>query len=190
MTKMERQALRKEKIKARNDLGIEAREVLSRQIVERVILSEEFQLAKTVMVYRGIRGEVRLNALEIAEHSKGKQLLFPLCLPNHEMAALLPKDERAWAKGYAGIEEPILEQSVVIPPEEIDFVICPCTAFDEECNRLGMGGGFYDRYLPKCKKAVVGAVAFEVQKADCIPMESWDKAVDVVFTEKKTYRKG
>lgn len=190
MNKQERQALRKEKIKARDSLNIEERDALSLQIVERIISSEEFQDAKKVLIYRGIRGEVRLNALEIAEHSKGKQLLFPLCLPKHEMAALLPKDEHAWAKGYAGIEEPILEESVVIAPEEIDFVICPCTAFDEECNRLGMGGGFYDRYLPKCKKAVVGAVAFEVQKADYIPMESWDKAVDVVFTEKKTYRKG
>ena len=189
MNKEERTALREEKIKARDSLTIEEREGLSKRIVDRVIASREFQQAKTIMIYRGIRGEVRLEALEIAEKSKGKQILFPLCLPNHEMAALAPEGNDAWAKGYAGIEEPVLERSTLVLPEDIDMIICPCTVFDEECNRMGMGGGFYDRYLPKCKKAVIGAVAFEIQKVEAVPMEPWDRAVDLVFTEEKVYGK-
>jgi 5-formyltetrahydrofolate cyclo-ligase len=82
-----------------------------------------------------------------------------------------------------------MERSELVLQENIDLIICPCTVFDESCNRMGMGGGYYDRYLPKCKNAVVAAAAFEVQKAEQVPMEPWDKAVDLVFTEKKTYFK-
>lgn len=184
-----RQALRKEKIKARESFTKEERNFLSQQIVERILASKEFQDAKSIMIYRGIRGEVRLNLIEIAEKSKGKQFLFPLCLPEREMAALEPLGEDAWCPGSFGIMEPVMEKSNVVRPEDIDMIISPCTVFDENCNRMGMGGGYYDRYLPKCEKAVIAAVAFEVQKADAVPMEPWDKAVDLVFTEKKTYHK-
>ena len=54
---------------------------------------------------------------------------------------------------------------------------------------MGMGAGFYDRYLAKCVNAHIAAVAFEVQKADCIPMEPWDKPMEMVFTEAGTYYK-
>lgn len=184
-----RLALRKEKIKARESFTKEERELLSQQIVERILESNEFRAAKTIMVYRGIRGEVCLNLIETSEKSEGKQFLFPLCLPERQMAALAPKGEDAWQSGSYGIMEPVMERSELVLPEDIDLIICPCTVFDESCNRMGMGGGYYDRYLPKCKNAVVATAAFEVQKAEQVPMEPWDKAVDLVFTEKKTYFK-
>ena len=184
-----RKKLRKEKIEARESLTKEERDTYSAQIVQRILASSEFQKAQTVMIYRGIRGEVRLNLLEMAKESKGKQFLFPLCLPEREMAALAPFDEEAWQPGSYGIMEPSLERSKNVMPQDIDFIIAPCTSFDETCNRMGMGGGYYDRFLPKCTKAMVAAVAFEIQKADRVPMEPWDKAVDLAFTEKKTYFK-
>lgn len=80
------------------------------------------------------------------------------------------------------------ECSEEVPPEEIDLVVCPCTVFDESCNRMGMGGGFYDRYLPKCVRAKIVSVAFELQKAPAVPMEQWDRAVDMTFTEESVYQ--
>ena len=180
--------LRKEKILARDSYSTKERQELSRQIVEHILMSPEFQSAKNVMIYKGIRGEVRLEALENACSAQEKQLLYPLCISDSEMIALLPEDETAWASGYCGILEPIPERSMEIPPEDIDMVICPCTVFDEQGGRMGMGGGFYDRFLPKCTKAVVAAVAFECQKAEEIPMEDWDVRMDLIFTEKATYR--
>jgi len=46
-----------------------------------------------------------------------------------------------------------------------------------------MGGGYYDRFLPRCEKAVVAAVAYELQRVDELEAEPWDVAMDVVFTE-------
>ena len=55
--------------------------------------------------------------------------------------------------------------------------------------RLGMGGGYYDRYLPKCRKADVMLVAFECQRAEKIPAEDWDVPVPCIVTEERVLRK-
>ena len=52
-----------------------------------------------------------------------------------------------------------------------------------------MGAGYYDRYLPKCTKACVAAVAFEEQKAVRIPVAPWDYPMEYIFTEQTTYTK-
>ncbi|MBQ4650110.1 MAG: 5-formyltetrahydrofolate cyclo-ligase [Firmicutes bacterium] len=187
MNPEERKALRKSKIAARDALSPEERKVLSEDIVSKIVESPEFKEAKTVLIYRATRGEVRLEALETAPEAEGKRLLFPLCLTNSEMIALLPDGPDAWQEGYYGIWEPIREKSQEIAPEKIDLVICPCTVFDDKCGRMGMGAGFYDRYLEKCVNAHVVSVAFEVQKADEIPMAPWDKPMEKTFTEKTVY---
>ena len=184
-----RKELRKSKIQARNSLSPEERERLSAIISDRIASSEIFKNAETVLIYRATKGEVRLDALEKADEAAGKRLVYPLCISDSEMISLLPEDENAWKPGYFGIMEPVREKSAEIPPEEIDLVICPCTVFDEDCGRMGMGAGFYDRYLAKCVNAHIAAVAFEVQKADPIPMEPWDKPMEMVFTEAGTYYK-
>ena len=201
MNQQERQNLRKSRIAARNALSAEERDRLSKSIVSRILASPVFRQAKTILIYKGIRGEVRLEALEEAvsagvaspsEEAVGadfaeKRLVYPLCISKTEMIALEPQGEDSWKDGYCGIREPVREKSVEIRPEEIDLVICPCTVFDEAGGRMGMGAGFYDRYLPRCTNAHIVAVAFEAQKADCVPMEPWDRPMDLVFTEKAVY---
>lgn len=180
--------LRRDKIRTRDQFTPEAREELSRQVVAQILSAPEFRQAKTVMLYRATRGEVRLEALEHAPETAGKRLVYPFCTSNTEMAALLPGSADAWRSGYCGIEEPIPEQSAMIPPEELDLVLCPCTVFDQAGNRMGMGAGFYDRYLTRCGCARIAAVAFEAQKTPWIPTDPWDYPMDLIFTENKTWR--
>ena len=67
---------------------------------------------------------------------------------------------------------------------EIDLVICPCAAFDAACNRLGMGAGFYDRFLLKLRPdAFIWAAAFEIQKTDELFSDPWDVRMSRVYTE-------
>ena len=65
---------------------------------------------------------------------------------------------------------------------QIDIVICPCTAFDRDYNRLGMGAGYYDRYLEKCVNAYLVAVAFDVQEAREVPVCEYDVKMKAVIT--------
>ena len=105
------------------------------------------------------------------------------------MIALIPSGADPWKPGAFGIREPAREASEEVKPEDIDLVICPCTVFDESCNRMGMGAGYYDRYLPKCVNAVICAVAFEAQKTEHVPADEWDRPMDLVFTEESVYFK-
>jgi len=184
-----RQSLRGAKIQARDSLPDEARREKSERIVQRVVHSPEFQKAKTVMLYRAIRGEVRLDGLEASPEARGKRLVYPRCVSDTEMIALLPQGGHSWETGYAGIQEPVPEKSQVVAPEEIDLVLCPCTVFDEDCRRMGMGAGFYDRFLERCPNADIIAAAFEAQKTDTVPAAAWDRPMGAVFTEEAAYRR-
>ena len=189
MDKNLKSELRKNKIQARNKLSAEERALFSEQISEHIWGSDIFQKAQTIMIYSAVKGEVSLQRLELTATKLGKQLVFPLCVSKSEMIALSPKTnlsngQSAWKTGMYGIMEPVREYSMEIAPDDIDLVICPCTAFDEHGGRMGMGAGYYDRFLLKCTNARVAAVAFEVQKVACVPMEAWDRRMDVIFTER------
>ena len=91
----------------------------------------------------------------------------------------------AWKTGAFGIREPDPVQSEYVPPEEIDLVLCPGTVFDEQGNRLGMGSGYYDRFLTGCTRARVFGAAFACQIVENIPKNEWDHPMDKVFTEQQ-----
>lgn len=183
-------ALRKEKIAAREALSEEDRIQWSKQICERVLATEEYKKANVIFGYKWYKGEVKLDVLEAQAKADGKRMVYPLCISKTEMEAIEPGDEEgAWVSGYMGIMEPVREKGVIVPPEDIDLVVAPCSAFDDECRRCGQGGGFYDRYLPKCTSADMIAVAFEVQNTKEIPTDEYDFAVPAVATEKRLIRR-
>ena len=95
----------------------------------------------------------------------------------------------SWKRGAFGIPEPVPEKGMTVTPEDIDLVVSPCSSFDETFMRLGMGGGYYDRFLPKCAKADVMLVAYECQRAEKIPAEDWDVPVPCIVTENGVSRK-
>ncbi|MBQ5440839.1 MAG: 5-formyltetrahydrofolate cyclo-ligase [Firmicutes bacterium] len=187
--KEKRKALRKSRIAARQALSEEDRAVKSALIIDNIIASPEYKGAKNILIYSAIRGEVSLDGLKEYAERDGKLLAYPLVLSANEMTALVPKSEDDWTEGFHGIMEPKKETCLELKPEEIDLVICPCTAFDEECGRMGMGAGYYDRYLEKCDKGHIVAVAFECQKADSVMRQEWDKPMEKVFTEERVYGK-
>ncbi|MBQ3123620.1 MAG: 5-formyltetrahydrofolate cyclo-ligase, partial [Firmicutes bacterium] len=139
--------------------------------------------ATTVMIYKAMKSEVCLDGLE----DEGKQVAYPYCINKTDMTALVPFGDDAWAPGAFGILEPQPEKSEVIMPEDIDLVICPCTAFDKNGNRMGMGAGYYDRFLGKCVNAKIIAVAFDCQNVDTVPSEPHDVRMQKVYTEKSIY---
>ena len=85
-----------------------------------------------------------------------------------------------------GILEPV--PSKILYP---DILLVPLVAYDSNLNRLGYGGGFYDRYIEKIekfKKIIKIGLAFSFQKNSSIPINQYDKRLDFVITEKKILR--
>lgn len=179
--------LRNESIRLRDAMSESQRTARSQEIVQRIVGSDLFLHAKTVMSYRAMKSEVDLHELD--EHAKrlGKRIVYPRCISATEMIALYPASDEDWQRSSFGILEPSLDTAIQVDPTEIDLVLCPCSAFDEAGNRIGMGGGYFDRYLPLCRNATVAAVAFELQKARSIQPEPHDRRMDLVFTDATTY---
>ena len=85
-----------------------------------------------------------------------------------------------------GIPEPI-SKKIIYP----DILLIPLVAFDDNLNRLGYGGGFYDRYINKIeevKKIIKIGLAFSYQKIKKVPINQYDKKLDFIITEKKIYK--
>ncbi len=184
-----RTAFPKEMKRFQRRAGIAGREALSpaerakksAAIAEKIRALPEYQRAKTVMIYHAVGAEADLSSLL----RDGKRFCFPCCLTKTEMSAMVPG---AWRAGAFGIREPDPAQSETVPPEEIDLVVAPCAGFDEEGRRVGMGAGYYDRFLPKCTSAAVFAAAFEAQRLEKVYTEEYDRAMDGAVTEEAVYR--
>ena len=85
-----------------------------------------------------------------------------------------------------GIPEPI-SKKIIYP----DVLMIPLVAFDDNLNRLGYGGGYYDRYLAKFfkkKKIIKIGIAYSFQKLQKIPTNKYDIRLDNVFTEERFYK--
>ena len=177
--------------KARKAIPDDLRQQYNHAICQRIAAHPAIQDAKIVMSYMAFAGEVDLAELHEILNAQGKKLCFPLCGENGFMQALYPRNERSWESGMYGILAPIAELSDVIEPENIDIVLTPCVAFDSSRLRLGWGGGYYDRFLPRCPQAVSIAAAYEVQHVDSVVSDHpWDAVLDAIATEQRWYLAG
>ena len=117
----------------------------------------------------------------------GKTLAYPVCGENFSLTAAVPGED-GWEAGAYGIRAPILSRAEILPPEALDLILVPCTAFDAACGRVGMGKGYYDRYLPRCTRAVKLGIAFEAQRVPHAALDEHDQRLDAFITEGGIYR--
>ena len=183
----EKRSLRKAVLALRASLPPGQRAEHSRAICRRLYKHPALDAAKRVMIYAAAGTEPDLTVLAGLLSADGKRLYYPVCGAEGLMYAAAPDSPGAWRTGKYGIAEPAPEHSSLISPEKLDAVIVPCVAFDAAHRRLGHGGGYYDRFLPRCTRAVKLAAAFEIQHVDAVPTETFDVPMDAVATELRIY---
>jgi 5-formyltetrahydrofolate cyclo-ligase len=92
-------------------------------------------------------------------------------------------------KNKYNIDEPKLACTNVVPVSTIDIILMPLVGFDNRGNRLGMGGGYYDRTLAFTRfaqqKPILIGIAHDEQEVDTLPCESWDIPLDTIVTPKR-----
>jgi 5-formyltetrahydrofolate cyclo-ligase len=82
------------------------------------------------------------------------------------------------------IREPVFAPERIVPPEEIDLILVPGLAFTRDGQRLGRGGGFYDRYLASLPpRAMKLGICFQCQMLESLPSEEHDQRVHAIVTE-------
>ena len=168
----------KEKLKT---LSKKEKEESSKNIVYKIRKSKEYQKAKYIMIYNALKDEVDLKELT---KDKDKIFIYPRCINNKEMIALIPNSEDDFETGMFNIKEPIINKSVIA--NKIDLIICPLVAFDKDKNRLGNGSGYYDRFLAKYNCLKIG-VGFKIQELKGVPNEKFDRKLDIIYSEVDTY---
>ena len=95
----------------------------------------------------------------------------------------VPAEENAWHRAAYGILEPVMKNSKILEPRDIDLIIVPCVAFDEHGNRCGHGAGYYDRFMTCMSPESLIMVAFEAQRLEKLITEETDIPVPTIVTE-------
>jgi len=173
--------IRQEVSERREVLEFQWLEAASGQIVEKFQTLEAFQSSKTIALYMAIGGEVDLEPLFSKCWKLGKHTCIPVFNTKakiYEMAVV--SAETQYQTGHYGIQEPL--SPTLLPMNRIDLVAVPGVAFDRTGNRLGRGGGYYDRLLDGFS-GISAAVAFDFQIFPQIPCEPHDRSVDALVTE-------
>lgn len=158
----------------------------SRAVQALTLELEEFHSAKVVSLYCALVREIRLDEIIAACRAKNKIIVLPAWISARKSYGLARWDAGTPLKlGHYGIEEPA--EPIWVPATQVDFAVSTCLAFNAACQRLGHGGGYFDRLLAEVG-GTKACLAFDCQKTDDIPLEPHDIQLDLVITESAIYR--
>lgn len=188
----ERRDLRQQLRQARRALGVHEHARRSAVICQQLINHRLFCAAQHIACYLPNDAEVDLAALMDRAWAMGKTVYLPVISAAHHnrlhFLPYAPGDELML--NVFGIPEPVLHSRRVPMLTRLDLVLTPLVGFDEQGNRLGMGGGFYDRTFAFLRRRQVWrkphlvGVAFDVQKTSAVlPHQKWDVPLEGVVTE-------
>jgi 5-formyltetrahydrofolate cyclo-ligase len=185
--------LRQRNRKLRAQLSEDELELAATAVCKRICALAEFKTAQHIAAYFAVNGEIGLAPVIDRALSQGKQIY----LPNLDQKTLRfsPYDhaQKMRINRYK-LPEPDVADDEMLNPSDLDLVLVPLVVFDAARNRIGMGGGFYDRSFAFRKASdshspLLIGIAHELQKVDQLVPEEWDVALDMVATDQAIYVK-
>lgn len=174
----------------RERIDKETRQQKSRLIKDKLLALNLFQSSSTIMFFLSFKSEVDTFPIICRALKMGKRVVVPKTVPaEKKMIPSLLSDLKADLEpGLKGIMEPKMSLLRPVAAQEIDLVLVPGVAFDRAGNRLGYGGGYYDRFFPLLRQNTpLVALAFEGQLVNEVPTGPYDKKVDLLITEERIY---
>lgn len=175
--KQDKKRMRELLAQKRRLLSKEAVAEQSSKVVAAVEQMPSFQSAKTVLIYYPTHNEVDLLSL-IKRYKKEKTFLFPV-VHRKTMTACPYEGNAKMHRGKFNIPEPTTEPYV----GDIDLILVPGVGFDKRGNRLGRGGGYYDKFITRLgRKTLLVGVGYDFQLVEEVPANRWDKRLDYVVT--------
>jgi 5-formyltetrahydrofolate cyclo-ligase len=182
---MDKKEIRKEIISKRNSVDMTIRQNWDKAIFQNLVNSNFYNDAKSIFIFISYGSEV--DTIRIIEHSLkiGKEVYVPKTYKDiREMKAVRITNLMNMTKDKMGILEPVEVNEDSIG-ENFDLIIMPGVVFDSFGNRIGYGGGYYDKYLSNYKeKTEKIALAYHMQLLNKIETENHDIKVDYIITEK------
>ena len=185
---LRKRELRKHYLQVRSQIGEESAREWNRRILKTLLAMPVIARARSVMTYVSYNREV--DTVEFVKFclANGKRIAVPKAdnMRKVLIASELRDFERDLHVGPFKVLEPWSRELRPIDPTTIDVHIIPGVAFDEQGWRIGLGLGYYDRFLKTiAPSAVKIGLAYEVQVVETLPHEPWDVCMDHVVTENR-----
>lgn len=164
----------------------------SHNIVKTVKTSEAYLNSSKIGIYHSVKGEADPKELitEAIHDKSDKTFYLPVLASNKQQGLLFGQltQDTKFKDNKFGIPEPEFDEDKLVKGDYLDLVLVPLLGFDKNGNRLGMGGGFYDRCFAFKKKQqqntpLLMGFAYDFQEIDSLSPESWDVGLDLVATE-------
>ena len=173
-----RNQLRQQIRKTRANLTALQQQQAEDSITQQALALIEAQNAQHIALYVSFDGEISTEKLIKTLWAQDKHVYLPVLHPfnpNH-LLFLRYLPDTPMLKNKFGIWEPKLNVQNVLPLDELDILFTPLVAFDKQGNRLGMGGGFYDRTLQNWQNSsfIPVGLAHQCQQVEQLPTEAWD----------------
>ena len=193
-----RQALRRELRRRRRALTPEQRQAASQRLCRRLRRLPEVQRARRVALYLPNDAEIDPTPLIGWLRRRGARVHLPVLRPlsRNRLWFVHYHPDTPMATNRYGIPEPETRHGAHrarrLPAWALDLILLPLVGFDEEGQRMGMGGGFYDRSLaftrrPGPRPRLVG-LAHECQRVASLPVEPWDVPLDAIVSDVRVIR--
>lgn len=191
-----RQQLRRQIRQQRRALNRRARQQAAIGVRRQLLSSQLFLRYQRFAVYLPNDGELDLHPFITRAQRQGKQCYLPVIsrLSHNRLLFAAYQPGEKLVDNLFGIPEPLHGERRGKHPRTLDVILMPLVAFDKQGNRLGMGGGFYDRTLAYLMRQRIWrrprlyGIAYEFQKVEALEVQNWDVPLDGVITETAIYR--
>lgn len=166
------------------DQALRAGELIAARLCRRTSRDRTLLIASFI----GCRGEVDTAPVNEALLKQGHTLCFPAVDPACPGRMDFYFCRGSLIKNRWGIPEPRRQEECRVSAARIGLMLLPLTAFDLQGRRLGMGGGYYDRYIPALRPdCTLTGLAWDFQLANEVPSEPWDRRLDEVITPAREF---
>jgi 5-formyltetrahydrofolate cyclo-ligase len=175
---MDKKEIRRNILRQRRDLGLAEKQALDKNIREKLIEFLE-GLGRDLKLGIFYPKSDEINLLDVSKHNfKNKISLFLPRINEQKSLDFYPLNKNRLEKNSKfQVLEPIADGNNY----ELDIIICPLIAFDKNFNRIGYGGGFYDRFLENAENLIKIGVAYKFQKLAKLPVEMHDARLDLII---------
>ncbi|AIA69465.1 5-formyltetrahydrofolate cyclo-ligase [Pectobacterium atrosepticum] len=193
-TAASRQQIRQAVRQQRRLLTPEQQRLFALQACERVMAHPKIIRADSVAVFLSFDGELDTHPLIQQLWQQGKRVYLPVLHPFRAGYLLFLRYalDTELVRNRLKIMEPRLDVRQVLPLPQLDILLTPLVAFDHQGQRLGMGGGFYDRTLQYRNQMSRGpypiGLAHDCQQVDALPVESWDIPLPEIITPSRHWQ--
>jgi 5-formyltetrahydrofolate cyclo-ligase len=180
--------LRKEIREKRDKIKISDRKNKSEIIAGKFFLTDYYTKSYNILAYYPFGSEIDTTLVILRALENKKRIILPRVFDRKLKLYFLEKIPEQLEKSKYGIMEPIPRCCRPAKIKDIDLAVIPGLGFDKNLNRLGYGGGFYDRILIHIPEEIIKiAFCFDIQVVEKIPVTEHDIKIDVLITESKIY---